>query len=99
MERRESREPAVAKDAIETALIGQGLVAPAASLKSKRNGGGDSLLDVDRVCVDPLDGLSLLGDHGRELTEDGPELGDRGFNGLDRSRASGDVVVLQEIRS
>jgi hypothetical protein len=58
----------------------------------------NSLLNIDRICVDPLDGLPLLCDHARELTEDGSELGDSGLDGLDGGRSGSDVVVLGRAR-
>jgi hypothetical protein len=56
----------------------------------------DALLDVGCVGVDALDRLALLGHHVRKLREDGPELGDRRLDRLDRGRARLDVVVLRK---
>ena len=50
--------------------------------------------NVRRVGIDTLDRLALLGDHMRQLGEDGPQLGDRRFYRLDCCAAGLDIVLL-----
>ena len=55
---------------------------------------GDVRLDVERVRVDALHRLALLGDHVCELREYLAELSDGGLDGFYGSRSGLDVVVL-----
>lgn len=46
------------------------------------------------ISIDPLDGLPLLGDHGRKLLENSSELGYGRLNRLNGCRTRLDVIIL-----